>query len=217
MKEKTTLEVTLDEARELYNSHNKTLKELALKCFSENELKLPSFSKIKTFEDAVKVLGMDIDDANSIVSGIKKTSKATAAMCQLSLIRKALNLRQNLQLAKEPRYYYIYCPCNPFTNNCSTYYDDDIARGDMEIIGKVKKGCEEYIVLGGSAYNGGTAEFGDFNSYFASYYGVGNANFGFLGCASKEIAEHFGKYFGMLITEAKYGDLPDFQITERIY
>ena len=33
----------------------------------------------------------------------------------------------------------------------------------------------------------------------------------------KEIAQHLGKYFGMLITEAKYGDLPDFQITERIY
>lgn len=26
------------------------------------------------------------------------------------------------------------------------------------------------------------------------------------------MVEHFGKYFGMLITEAKYGDLPDFQI-----
>ena len=33
----------------------------------------------------------------------------------------------------------------------------------------------------------------------------------------KEIAQHLGKYFGMLITKAKYGDLPDFQITERTY
>lgn len=32
------IDVSLDEARELYNSHNKTLKELALKCFPENEL-----------------------------------------------------------------------------------------------------------------------------------------------------------------------------------
>lgn len=38
MKKATITEVTLDEARELYNSHNKTLKELALKCFPENEL-----------------------------------------------------------------------------------------------------------------------------------------------------------------------------------
>ena len=70
--EKTAItKVTLDEARELYNSHNKTLKELALKCFSENELKLPSFSEIKTFEDAVKALEMDIDDTKSIIDNIK--------------------------------------------------------------------------------------------------------------------------------------------------
>lgn len=28
----------------------------------------------------------------------------------------------------------------------------------------------------------------------------------------KEIAQHLGKYFGMLITEAKYGDMVDFEI-----
>lgn len=38
MKKATITEVTLDEARELYNSHNKTLKELSIKCFPENEL-----------------------------------------------------------------------------------------------------------------------------------------------------------------------------------
>ena len=67
MKKATITEVTLDEARELYNSHNKTLKELALKCFSENELSENHFTKIKSFEDAVNVLGMDIDETNSIV------------------------------------------------------------------------------------------------------------------------------------------------------
>ena len=66
--EKTAItKVTLDEAIELYNSHNKTLKELALKCFSENELSENYFTKIKSFEDAVNVLGMDIDETNSIV------------------------------------------------------------------------------------------------------------------------------------------------------
>ena len=54
---------------------------------------------------------------------------------------------------------------------------------------------------------------------FGSYAGVdfANANIGFLGCATKEIAKHFGKYFGMLITEAKFGDLPDFEIIESKY
>lgn len=42
------------------------------------------------------------------------------------------------------------------------------------------------------------------------------ARFGFLGCATKEIAEHFGKYFGMLITETKYAD-KDFEVIESKY
>lgn len=215
MKEKTTLEVTLDEARELYNSGNKTLKELALKAFSEDELTPPSFSKIKTFEDAVKVLGMDIDDVNAIVSGIKKTSKATTAMFQLSLIRKALNLRQNLQLTENPKCSCIYYPYNPFITESSTYYEKELKTGKMEIIGKIKSNGVLYNVLSGHADYVCANGVGD----FYSENGVGNAtaNGGLLGCANEEIAKHFGKYFGMLITEAKYGDLPDFQITERIY
>ena len=47
--------------------------------------------------------------------------------------------------------------------------------------------------------------------------GNAGANMGFLGCASKEIAQHFGKYFGMLITEAKYGDIVDFEVIEEKY
>ena len=44
------------------------------------------------------------------------------------------------------------------------------------------------------------------------------ADVGFLGCANKEIAEHFGKYFGILITEAKYADMiKDFDIVESKY
>ena len=42
-------------------------------------------------------------------------------------------------------------------------------------------------------------------------------DFAFLGCASAEIANYFGKYFGMLITEVKYGDIDNFIITNDIY
>ena len=214
--EKTTItKVTLDEARELYNSHNKTLKELALKCFSENELKLPSFSEIKTFEDAVKALEMDIDDTKSIIDNIKKTSRASAAMYKLNIVRKALNLGQDLHLTKNPEDSYIYYPYNPFVTKSSTYYNSDINSGKMEVIGKIKSEGEEYNVLGGGASNGGRAGLG----CFASDAGVGDADahFGFIGCANKEIAKHLGKYFGMLITEAKYGDMVDFNIIEDKY
>lgn len=208
--------VTIDEAREMYNSGNKTLKDLALKVFSEDELNQSTYSEIKTFEDAVTVLGMSIDDENSIVNTLKERSKAMAAMYKLNIIRKALNLGQNLHLIKSANEdSLVYCPKNPFVAKGSTYYKNDIEVYRMEIIGRFNNDGIEYFVLNGDPAIGG-------HSGLAIYDGlicVGHAktDFGFLGCASAEIAEHFGKYFGMLITEAKYGDIDDFTITNDKY
>ena len=43
---------------------------------------------------------MDVDDANAIVNTLKKTSKATAAMYKLNIVRKALNYGQDLHFKK---------------------------------------------------------------------------------------------------------------------
>ena len=207
--------VTIDEAREMYNSGNKTLKDLALKVFSDDELNPPPYSEIKTFEDAVSVLGMSIDDENSIVNNLKERSKAMAAMYKLNIIRKALNFGQDLHLTMDAKCSFIHYPCNPFVTESSTYYEDDINSGRIEIIGKIKSEGTLYDVLGGYTDEGGVSGFGSFNFYHD--VGFADANFAFLGCASKEIAKHIGKYFGMLITEAKFGDLPDFEIIEDKY
>ena len=209
------IDLSLDEARELYKGGNKTVKEFVLRVFSKDELSENYFTEVKSFEDAMTVLGMSVDDGNAIVSTIKETSKASAAMYKLNIIRKALNLGQDLHLTKDPEDSYIYYPYNPFVTKSSTYYDDDLSSGEQKIIGKIKSEGKEYNVLGGGATDGGLAGLGLFGS--SNGVGFATANFGFLGCANKEIAQHLGKYFGMLITEAKYGDLPDFQITERIY
>lgn len=82
----------------------------------------------------------------------------------------------------------------------------------MEVIGKIKSEGEEYNVLCGYATLGVNTALGGFTFY--DEVGFADASIGFLGCASKEIAQHFGKYFGMLITEAKYGDMVDFEIIE---
>ena len=206
--------VTLDEAREWFNSGNATLKEIALKAFSKDEL-IYNFKDITTFKKACKALGLNYDDMFYITKNITTISKASAAMFKLNIIRKALNFGQGLYLTKDPEDSYIYYPYNPFVTKSSTYYKSDINSGEMEIIGKIKVEGEEYNVLGGFASYGGDAGLGYFNSYYG--VGVANANVGFLGCANKENAEHFGKYFGMLITEAKFGDLPDFEIIEDIY
>ena len=216
MENNTTINVTLDEAREWYNSGNETLKELALKCFPLIKLNTHNFENIKAFEDAVNELGKDIEHENFIVNVLEHQSKASAAMYKLNIVRKALNLEQDLHLTKDPENSYIYYPYNPFVTENSTFFENQINSGEVEIIGKFKSEGKEYNVLGGYALNGGgNAGLG----YFYSWNGMGDAfaAFGFIGCANKEIAKHLGKYFGMLITEAKYGDLDGFEIIERKY
>ena len=201
--------ITLEKAVEWYNSGNDTLKEVALQAFTKDEL-IYDFKNITTFKKACKVLNLNYNFIKSQILDLTEISKASAAMLKLNIIRKALNLGQDLHLTKDSKDYYIYYPYNPFITKSSTYYKNDINSGKMEVIGKIKSEGEEYNVLGGGAANGGSANLGG----FVSSKGVGSADsdIGFLGCATKEIAQHFGKYFGMLITEAKYGDMVDFEI-----
>ena len=200
--------VTLDKAKEWFNSGNATLKDIALQAFREVELTW-HYSQIKTLEDACKALGLNYDIISIVAKDVATFSKASAAMFKLNIIRKALNLGQDLHLTKDPENSYIYYPYNPFVTKSSTYYKSEINSGKMEVIGKIKSEGEEYNVLGGIA-NNGDAGLG----YFDSNAGVGGAyaDVGFLGCANEEIAKHFGKYFGMLITEAKYADMVDFEM-----
>ena len=213
--EKRNITVTLNKAKEWFNSGNATLKEIALQAFSKEELNRFDFTKIKTFENALTALGYKESTKAYIrntINDISMYSRASAAMTKLNIIRKALNLGKDLHLTKNPKDSYIYYPYNPFITKSSTYYKNKINSGKMEVIGKIKSEGEEYNVLGGIARDGGGAGLGS----FVSHYGVGaaDASVGFLGCATKEIAKHFGKYFGMLITEAKYGDMVDFEIIE---
>ena len=215
---KRNITVTLEKARKWYNSGNTSLKEIALQAFSKEELTGFDFKKIKTFEEALTAL--EYSEGNkeyikNIINDISMYSRASAAMFKLNIIRKALNLGQDLHLTKDPKNYYIYYPYNPFVTKSSTYYESEINSGKMEVIGKIKNEGEEYNVLSGYADYGGLAGLGYFNSGHG--VGVANVNIGFLGCANKEIAQHLGKYFGMLITEAKYGDLPGFKIIESKY
>lgn len=209
MKERN-ITITIDKAREWYNSENDTLKKIALQAFSENELKF-DFRSIKTFKKAYKVLALDYNDIECNIRGLSKISKSSAAMFKLNIIRKALNLGQDSHFTKHSSY--IYFPYNPLITKNSTYFKDEIDAGKMELIGKIKSKEGEYYVLGGGVDNTGYEGV----SCFSSNIGVGHAyaNTGFLGCATEEIAKHFSLYFGMLITEAKYGDLEDFEIIDK--
>ena len=211
MKERNVT-ITLSKAREWFNSGDATLREIALQAFSKEEI-IGSFRDITTLKKACEVLGIYYKVVIAYANEIAKISRASAAMYKLNIIRRALNFGQGLCLTKDPKNSNLYYPHNPFVTENSTYYESELNSGKMEVIGKIKSEGEEYNILGGSAYNGSDGGLGS----FCSDDGVGfaHANFSFLGCISQEIAQHFGKYFGMLITEAKYGDMPSFEIEHK--
>ena len=210
MKERNVT-ITIDKAREWYNSENESLKEIALQAFNESELKF-DFRNIKSLSDACNVLGLNYNEILSELCYIKRISKASAAMFKLNIVKKALNLGQELSFTENPKDSYICYPFNPIICRDSTYYSDEIKEDKIKIVGKFKVEGEIYLILGDSAMTSLTYYSG--LSAFDSKDGSGLTfpNIGFLGCASREIAEHFSRYFGTLITEAKYGDLKDFEI-----
>lgn len=208
-----TIPLSLREAKQWYKGNNDTLKKLALRVFTKEEL-VDSFVNIKSFKDACDVLNLDYNDINYVVNCVSKISKSNAAMFKINIIRKALNFGQDLNLTTDSKDSRIYYPFNPIMTTDSTYYEKEIKANRLEIIGNIKNECVLYKVLG-NAGNCGYVGVGCFDS--SRRIGFADSNSAFLGCATKEIAEHFSKYFGMLITEAKYGDLPNFEIVDQKY
>lgn len=210
--------VTLEKAREWYNSDNTTLKEVALQAFSEEELNVFDFTKVKTFKDALLcICKFNSCEYNSIVETVNRLrgmSKASAAMFMLNIVRKVLNTGYDLHLTENAKgQNYTWYPCFIFVAKSSTYYDDELKSVEYKKLGEITSEGVTYDVLDSYATNGDAAGFG----HFISDIGVGYAGayVGFLGCTTKAIAKHFGEYFGMLIMEAMYGDLPDFKVVER--
>lgn len=197
------IELTLEKAKEWYKKGG-DLKEVALQAYNEEELKDPSFENIKTFEDACYTVGLHPYTEFKLTEPIKCVSKASAAAYRLNIIRKALNKGQKMDFTNGT----IWCPYIPFITKNSTYYKSELDRGDMEVVAKFKVDCNEYLLLGGRA-DDGLAGLGS----LYSDYGVGYsfADIGFLGCATKEIAQHMSKYFAKEIFEAMYGDTVNFE------
>lgn len=97
--EKRNITVTLNKAKEWFNSGNATLKEIALQAFDKDELTY-NFKNITTFKKACEALGLNYNAMFHITKSIATISKASAAMFKLNIIRKALNLGQDLHLTK---------------------------------------------------------------------------------------------------------------------
>lgn len=214
MKERN-ITISLIQAGNWFRSGNEELMELALEAFSKEEL-MGSFKDITTFKKACEVLGLHYDTIISSIAFIAKISITSATMFKLNIIRQALNLGYDMHFAKNPRNSFLYYPCNPLATipEGYNYYKEQINSGIFQIIGKVKIEGVRYNVLAGGVTYDVDSGLGGFN------YQTGicrcSSEVSLFGCATKEIAEHFGKYFGMLITTAKYAD-NDFEVIESKY
>lgn len=182
--ESRNVTLTLDKAREFYNSGNNALKEIALQAFTKGELKTPKYSNIKTFEDAVAALGLCICDVEMDLDGLDNhgfeanTSEHLKAIYKLDIISKALNGGWKPSLIENITHY-------PFVR----FYPAgqkarEAAASNGWNLGSTFMTDNEKYTLVGSAYSSSCV--------------------GLLGCKSREIAEHMSRYFAREIFEACY-------------
>lgn len=141
--------LTLEKAKEWFNSGNVMLKDIALQAFSKKELEEFDFTEIKSFEDALLCVcesnSWKYDQFMGIADRLRNISKASAAMFKLNIIRQVLNSGLDLYLTKDPENTCIYYPYNPFVLESSTYYKsfgNAYIRGDAKVNGKA-----DYIVF----------------------------------------------------------------------
>jgi hypothetical protein len=164
------------------------------------------YKSIKTFTDAYNALGLQSKETEDIINSLDQISRASAAAFKLNIIKRALNNGHELHPLKGDVYY----PYVPISTEASLWYSSDLFDGGINPTGRFEYQGKRYIIYGGHAVNSGTSGLCKFNPQDG--VAVADCNPAFLGCATREIAEHFGKYFGDIITEAKYGDLSDFKL-----
>ena len=71
--EKRNVTVTLEKAKEWYNSDNESLKEIALQAFSRDEIMI-DFENITSFKEACIALGLNCIDISIIIVNIEEVA-----------------------------------------------------------------------------------------------------------------------------------------------
>ena len=189
--------LTLQKAKEFYNSGNAALKEVALQAFIKEELTTPKYTDIKTFEDAVKALGMDTSkvesDLNCLTCLEGGLGEHLKAIYKLDIIRKVLNGADWKPKMAEGDIYYGWV---------RFYKKSSEVPSNKKIIGNFIADGQKYILVGGFWDSWGYDGLGSFFS--GSGYGSSSATLGLLCCKSMEIAQYMSEQFGKLIFDACY-------------
>ena len=179
------VKISLEKAREWYNSGNESLKEVALQAFKESELIVKLWETIKTFEDACKVLGINPKSVDLIYDPHLQN------MYKLQIVRKVLNAGWEPKLNEGT----IYYPLVKYTPKGTIYKLPWKPIANL----KAKENNKVYTLFGGdyNYYDGGLCCFGFGNGDVITVIGL-------LGCKSEEIAKYFSITFGKLIFDAIY-------------
>ena len=198
--ESRNITLTLEKAKEFYNSGNAALKEIALQAYTEEELTTPKFTDIMTFEDAIKALGLCICDIEIDLEEFDdhrfegNTSEHLKAIYKLDIIRKALNKGWEPKMMEDSIYYPLV-RLYPAGNRAK-----EAARNNSWTVKETfKADGEKYSMVGGDYRRCGYGL-----SRFGLGYGEIYTSIGLLGCKSKEIASHMSRYFAKEIFEATY-------------
>lgn len=181
--------VTLNKAREWYNSGNATLKEVALQAFTKEELTIPSWKDIKTFESACRALdtGTTFRYAAGTPFGVEKHMEA---IWMIDIICKALNGNWKPSLVSGLVHY-------PWVK----FYKEDDVPSDR------KKDIANYFMYNGEKYalvGGDSSDYGYGLGYYFGGGGYCHAAPGLFGCKSKEIALHMSTHFAKEVFLACY-------------
>ena len=189
--------LTLQRAKEFYNSGNSALKEVALQAFTQEELTTPNYTEIRTFEDAVKALGMDINkvayDLNNLTCLEGGLGEHLRAIYKLDIIRKALNGTDWKLKMTEGNIYYGWV---------RFYRKSSDVPSNKKIIGNFIADGQKYILVGGFGSDGYYGGLSNFDFGYGAGYSV--APFGLLCCKNIKIAQYMSEQFGKIIFDACY-------------
>lgn len=180
--------LTIEKAKEFYNSGNAALKEIALQAYTKEELTNPEYTNIKTFEGACRAIGIVYSTDCDLIylSRVEgNLGKHLTAIYKMDIIRKALNGDWKPSLVKGKVFY-------PFVRFYPANKAKDVANSNGWKLGPSFMTDGEKYTLVSSGYS------------YCYGYGVVSVNAGLLGCKSAEIAWHMSKYFMKEIFEAVY-------------
>ncbi len=190
--ETRNISVSLDKAKEWYDSDNITLKELALQAFKEEELRPNYYTNIRTFRDAVKALDLNWDKVNERMNSF--SNKHVKAIYKLDLIRRALNRFWRPSMTKDIIYY-------PIVRIYKTGVEAETAviKNKWTMGNSFTTNGEKFTIVCGDSYEAGNGL-----TNFSLGNSVVSPLMGLLGCSCKEVAKHMSKYFSTEIFEATY-------------